>query len=221
MNYKHKIILLIIIASFLFHIGCISPTKTKYNDIDELTANEKQEIINSLNAVYESDQHVRANISSTIEKYGIKSPQVMEISKKMHSTDSLNIIVVKSLISKYGWISSKIVGEKANSAIFLAIQHSSDADREYFLPLMRVAVKNNSASAKDLALLEDRVAVSDGRKQIYGTQIGFDDKTNKYYVLPIDNPKKVDERRAKVGLSSMASYLSQWKIKWDTTKNTN
>lgn len=135
----------------------------------------------------------------------------------MSFTDSLNILVVKDIISKYGWISSKIVGEKANSALFLAIQHSSDADREYFLPLMRLAVKNNAASTKDLALLEDRVAINDGRKQIYGTQIGFDDKTNKYYVLPIDNPKKVDERRANVGLPSMASYLSQWNLKWDTT----
>lgn len=150
MNYKHKNILLISIVSILFYIGCISPSKRKNIDIEKLTYIEKQDLINTLNDVYESDQLVRADISSTIEKYGINSPEIKAIAKRMHLTDSLNIKIVKNIISKYGWISSEIAGEKANSALFLAIQHSSDSDREYFLPIMRMAVKNNAASKKDL-----------------------------------------------------------------------
>lgn len=74
MNYKHKNILLVSVMIFLFHISCFSPSKTKNNEIEKLTANEKQDLINTLNDVYERDQHVRANITSTIEKYGIESP---------------------------------------------------------------------------------------------------------------------------------------------------
>ncbi|MBU2266481.1 MAG: hypothetical protein KKB15_00015 [Bacteroidetes bacterium] len=46
-----------------------------------------------------------------------------------------------------------------------------------------------------MAKLEDRVAVDQGHKT-YGTQVGMDEKTEKYYVFPIENPKEVDKRRA-------------------------
>lgn len=44
------------------------------------------------------------------------------------------------------------------------------------------------------------MALGEGRKQTYGSQIGFDESTNKYYVLPLEDPDRVDQRRASVGL---------------------
>ena len=81
---------------------------------------------------------------------------------------------------------------------------------------MTDAVKNGRANPSDLALLEDRVAIGQGRKQIYGSQIGRDpDNTQLYYILPLEDPDNVDKRRAKVGLQPIAEYISQWQIKWD------
>ena len=81
--------------------------------------------------------------------------------------------------------------------------------------MMREAVKNGKAKGKSLALLEDRVALRKRKKQIYGSQIGRDNDTKLYYVLPLEDPDNVDKRRAKVGLEPLADYVNYWQIKWD------
>ena len=80
---------------------------------------------------------------------------------------------------------------------------------------MREAVKNKNASGSALALLEDRVALGEGKRQIYGSQIGYDNVTNKSYVLPLDDPDNVDKRRAEVGLGLLADYVKRWDIIWN------
>ena len=68
---------------------------------------------------------------------------------------------------------------------------------------MRAAVKDKNASASDLALMEDRLALAQGKKQLYGSQLGRNEITKTYYVLPIENPDQVDVRRQKMGLSTL------------------
>jgi len=80
---------------------------------------------------------------------------------------------------------------------------------------MREAVKHGKAQASNLALLEDRVALGQGKKQIYGSQIGRDPETQLYYVSPLEDPDNVDKRREAVGLQPLAEYVSRWQIKWD------
>jgi hypothetical protein len=87
--------------------------------------------------------------------------------------------------------------------------------------MMRAAVQDKKASSKDLALLEDRTALNQGKKQIYGSQLGRDDKTKKYYLLPLEDPGNVDKRRAKMGLIPIAEYLRQWGITWSIQTNKN
>lgn len=65
-----------------------------------------------------------------------------------------------------------------------------------------------------MAKLEDRVAIHQGKKQLYGTQIGMDERTGKYYLLPLEDPDNVDNRREKMGLGPIAAYLSQWQVEW-------
>lgn len=81
--------------------------------------------------------------------------------------------------------------------------------------MMREAVANKKASGSSFALLEDRVALGEGRRQIYGSQIGRHSDTGLYYVLPLDDPDKVDKRRGEVGLGLLADYVSRWDIVWD------
>ena len=80
---------------------------------------------------------------------------------------------------------------------------------------MREAVKNGKAKASALALLEDRVALQQGRMQNYGSQVLWSPTKNKYFILPLDDPDNVDKRRTAVGLQSLAEYVSAWNIRWD------
>ncbi len=109
---------------------------------------------------------------------------------------------------------SDVIGNQGNSTLFLVIQHADLKTQEKYLPMMREAVKNGKAYGSSLALLEDRIEIRNGRKQIYGSQIGMDDK-NTYYVAPLIDPDNVDKRRAEVGLPPLSDYVKNWNMIWD------
>lgn len=153
MDYRRMQLQLFLVIIICLIIGCNNGAFKK-----EIRENERNELITTLNKIYVADQKSREKVSAYIAKYGIKSAEVKELGREIAKTDSMNMIVIKNIINKYGWLSKEIVGEQANKTLFLVVQHGSKSDRKYFLPLMRLAVKNNAASAKDLAFLEDRVA---------------------------------------------------------------
>jgi|GEM_PF-1985091 len=152
-----------------------------------------------------ADQRWRLQMEDTSRRYGFNSRQVKVLLKKMAVADSVNLVKVDSLISKYGWLGPDQVGSDGNATIFAVIQHSGLKTQKRYLPLMREAVKEGKAKAKHLALLEDRVALGEGRKQIYGSQLSFPG----YAVLPLENPDSVDIRRASVGLEPLGVYLKE------------
>ena len=129
--------------------------------------------------------------------------------------DSSNLAQVEALISKYGWMGKSKIGSQGNYTLWLVIQHADLATQEKYLPMMREAVKKGNAAGNSLALLEDRVALREGRKQIYGSQIGRNTKTSTYYVLPLDDPDNVDKRRSEAGLGPLAGYVKNWGIDWN------
>ena len=59
------------------------------------------------------------------------------------------------------------------------------------------------------------MALSEGKKQIYGSQIGRNIKTNKFYVQALEDPDNVDKRRSEVGLGSLGDYVKNWDINWN------
>ena len=79
---------------------------------------------------------------------------------------------------------------------------------------MRKAVEENKASPSHLALLEDRyLAFGLGKKQIYGSQLHTID--SELRLMPVEDPDRLDERRAAVGLPPIAEYLQSFNLKWD------
>jgi hypothetical protein len=172
-----------------------------------------------LDTIFITDQKYRLQIDSVGNKYGWESKELESFTKvidiKIKEVDSIDLIKVEEIIGKYGWLGPEVVGEHGNQTIWLIIQHSDLATQERYLPMMREAVKNGKASASDLAYLEDRVALRQGKKQIYGSQIGGDPETHICYVSPLEDPDNVDKRRADVGLPPLALYVSQYQIKWD------
>lgn len=180
-----------------------------------ITGQEKQRVIKQLDSVFNSDQQPRQQLMMLIEKHGAESKEVKDIWAVITRNDVENLVKVKAVLDQYGWLSAAVVGDDANSALFLVIQHADLKTWEKYVPLMREAVKNKAAKAADLAKLEDRLALEQGEKQLYGTQLGLDVKTNRYYVFPIADPDHVDARRKEMGLDSIHRYLSAWGIKWD------
>lgn len=174
-----------------------------------------KELMALLEVVYEDDQKYRKELNELEDKYGWESAEVSALWMKINKQDSINLQIVSSILDEKGWLGPKVVGDKGNNALFLVIQHADIEVQEKYLPLMRKAVENGNARGTGLALLEDRVALRNGKKQIYGSQIGRNKDTGEYYVLPLEDPDKVDERRAAVGLGSMQEYIQIWGLNWD------
>ena len=166
-------------------------------------------IMSQLEYVFKTDQQYRIPLDSTIKKYGINSPQVDSLMDLMSTQDSINLGIVAHIIDTYGWLGPDSIGPGGETTLWVVIQHSDLGVQQKYLPLMREAVKKGKARAADLAYLEDRVALGEGRKQLYGTQMQLDTKTGKYKFAPIDDEPNVDKRRAAIGLEPLEAYARE------------
>jgi hypothetical protein len=193
-------------------VASCTPEKPVRNTVH---GEDKKALIKQLEAIFDTDQNPRQQLMTLINKHGDGSAQVRAQWPKIERQDAANLVKVKKILDTHGWLSKEVVGDKANSALFLVIQHADRKTREKYVPMMREAVKNQTASAADLAKLEDRLALEQGKKQLYGTQLGHDEATNRYYVFPIEDPDHIDARRKAMGLDSMHRHLNEWGIKWD------
>lgn len=172
-----------------------------------------------LDTIYTEDQTYRRQIQDIEEKFGRDSEEMTKHWNIINEKDSINLIKIQKILDEKGWLGANIIGNQGNSTLFLVIQHSPLEVQEKYLPMMRDAVKKGNANSSSLALLEDRVSLRKGGKQIYGSQIGRDPETGEYFVSPLIDPENVDKRRAEVGLGPIADYISNWNMTWDVKKH--
>lgn len=175
-----------------------------YKSENPIKVESEYDIIRTkLESIVDEDQKYRLEINRFIKDGSItqKDSLISEGARK----DSLHKKFVLDLINTYGWIGPEKVGIKGNSALFLVIQHSDLKTQEKCLPILKSAVLDHKASTQELVLLEDRILVSKGKKQIYGSQVYF--KNGKYKLYPIRKPNQIDKRRASIGLDPIKSYL--------------
>jgi len=177
------------------------------------------ELVAILDTIHHDDQKYREESQVLEKKYGWDSKEVQDVWEIINVKDSMNLLKVEKILAEYGWLGADVVGEQGNKTIFLVIQHSPDNKvQQKYLPMMREAVKKGNADSKGLALLEDRVALGEGKKQIYGSQLEMDYMTNLYILSPMIDPDNVDKRRAEVGLKPIAEYLNFFGLTWDVEK---
>jgi len=181
----------------------------------EFEKNMDWELRNLLDSIYKEDQGIRDRYHDAKAEFEPNSPEMEAFIKEWQSIDSSNEVVITQILDKHGWLGKEIVGSRGNTTLFLVIQHASIKTQEKYLPMMQKAVKDGKANGSSLALLEDRVLLRNGKKQIYGSQIGGDPKTNIPHVLPLQDPMNVNQRRASVGLPPLEEYLQHWGLEWN------
>lgn len=171
-------------------------------------------LVSILDDVFKEDQKYRKQIAGIAKDYGWDSKQMSDLKATIRKVDSINLIKVKKILNKYGWLGADVITQQGNTTLFLVIQHSDLKTQEQYLPLLREAVKKGNATPNNLAFVEDRVAIGKGGKQIYGSQIGRNKETGEFYVLPLVDPDNVNKRRAKIGLGKIEAYVLSWGIEW-------
>jgi len=139
-------------------------------------------------------------------------------SRFTHREDSINLSRIEKLIKKYGWPGKSFVGDSGNLTVFLVIQHSNLQTQEKYFPKLKASVEKNESPAMHLAYIQDRILTSKGQKQIYGTQVWEYYGYGTYDLLPIEDEKNVNIRRAKVGLEPLEEYAKKFGIDYKLPK---
>jgi hypothetical protein len=151
-----------------------------------------------------TDQAVQRDLSDRIQA-GLP---VGAAAARQDSVFSANLEWMRGVMAQRGWPGWRLVGEEGSHGAWLLLQH---ADRDTALQrtalgLLENAVRSGDASRRDLAYLTDRVRVAEGRPQVYGTQLQYDNR-GCASPKPTEEPAQVDVRRASAGLEPVAEYV--------------
>lgn len=155
--------------------------------------------------MYESDQAYRMEMQEAHSNNGPRSLKFITLWLRQEFNDWVNVRQLDNIIEESGWPHRSVVGDKAATAAFLVIQHASPNRQKEYFPFLRAAVEIGEAAADHLALLEDRILMSEGKKQRYGSQLQDNGKGG-WEFYPIEDEANVDERRKAVGLPPLAEY---------------
>jgi|GEM_PF-2438284 len=161
-----------------------------------LNAQEVNKLDTKTNALLEkimdTDQVLREECYSLLDKYGNSSPEYKQADRKLTIGDSINQKQIDSIFDKHGWLCPPIVSQKATEAYFYVIQHAPYEFQKKYRDHVIDAYKKNVIDENEYCIFMDRIAIRGQKYQKYGTQIMRDNIGNNYFV-PIDtvnNPIK-------------------------------
>jgi len=187
MAHKKLTLALLLLSTFTYAAHAQSPRNPAL----------RKELLNRV----KKDQRVRADLPADTAKI------TRALVKRLESVDKANTAWLKRVVQKYGWPGKTLVGSDGAQAAWLLVQHA-DLDPEFqkqCLELMEKAIQVGEALAQNFAYLTDRVRSKEGKLQLYGTLLKFEE--GRYVPFPIEDEANVDKRRAAVGLPTLAEYL--------------
>ncbi|HLQ12229.1 MAG TPA: DUF6624 domain-containing protein [Steroidobacteraceae bacterium] len=131
--------------------------------------------------------------------------------------DAANLKRLKHIVTQDGFPTRSMVGDEGIDAAWLLTQHadSDPAFQAYVLRILAARVRQRAFDPAELAMLTDRVLIHQGKPQRYGSQFG----NNGSGLKPgrMEDPAHVDQRRASVGLGTLAEYSCAMQVIYGTS----
>lgn len=160
------------------------------------------EWVEKLGPLVERDQLIREGL----ERRGVLEDTYHAEMEKVHLHNASKL---KDLIKKKGFPVLSNAGEKGVRLSWLIVHHAislPDFVKECLIQ-MRLAAAESDYPLELLACVEDRVAFFEGRGQLYGTS--FDWFQGSLTPTLVEDPERLDFRRAAMGLPPMSETLSK------------
>ena len=161
------------------------------------------ELRDELMQMDEQDQAVRAELAADGSLFDGYHP-------RMAAVHDENAARLRAIIAAHGWPTERLVGVDGAKAAHRIAQHS--INHPDFMRECRRLLDEASAKGEvprwQFAYIDDRIRVFEGSQQRYGTQ--WRGGPNGLEPYPIENVEHVDERRATLGLPSLAELRSSW-----------
>lgn len=179
---------------FILIIGLLaSPAFAQCNDAKDKT------LCAELLSIEQRDQAARNAL--------LTDRQNLTLLGQMNRTDSEDLARVDAIIAKHGWPGKSLVGSEASQAAWLVIQHNNAATQKKYLPMMTKAAEAGELDRGKVAMTTDRVLVSEGKAQLYGS--AFKEVNGQFVPETIQDEKNLDARRKEAGLGPFAGYAAE------------
>ncbi len=187
----------------------------KYEALTLETVRELQGIISNpklkllIDSLLTVDQVVQDNIVEASQRNAPSDSMKMlfEIKQKIFAR---HIPILKAIFKTNGYPTFEKVGKESSNNFFILVQHS-DVDvkfQEKMLPLIKIQVDKKQVKGGNYAFLYDRVQINNGRQQLYGTQLGYDNEGNAFS-KNLKDKETVNARRSEFGMTPLEDYLSK------------
>ena len=128
--------------------------------------------------------------------------------KELSNINSVDIDIqnkLKELPKQYGWPTKKDIGTSGLNRFALLLVHADNEMRSKALPYFKSLFEKGDIGGQYVALLTDKLLVSKGKNQLYGTQLTT--INGKLVLSPIEDRTNVDARRKKMGMMSLDEYI--------------
>lgn len=133
---------------------------------------------------------------------------------EMEKVHLKNARILEETIDEFGWPGKSLVGKKGAEAAWIILQHAISLPdlQKKIAKVLEDEVEKGEVEAKHLAMLIDRICFFEGKPQIYGTNIDWNDE-GFLKPTPITDEKNVNKRREDVGLPPLpttSNHLSEF-----------
>jgi VWFA-related protein len=124
---------------------------------------------------------------------------------RLRDSRSKNPDSLCEILKQFGWPTKKLVGEDGAAAAFSLLRNTSSATMQAaLLPVIVAATSQGEIALRDFAFYIDRLRLTAGLKQLFGTQATIRDGF--LVMFPIENEALVDARRKQYQLPPLAEY---------------
>ena len=113
---------------------------------------------------------------------------------------------MKAIVAEIGWPAIPKVGSRASYMAWLVIQHADhDVEFQRRCLLEMRSLPEGDIRKENIAYLEDRVRVHEGRPQLYGTQF-YRDENGVFGPRPIEDGENLERRREEMEMIPFSEY---------------
>ncbi len=138
---------------------------------------------------------IKYNTDVKLETFAKKYPYLDSVNFSKLNIRKENQLYLENIITEKGFPTIQKVGEEACFSAFKIIENSEhDIDfQEYCLKIMIQEYKNSEIPSTYIAILQDKILLARGKKQIFGTQLT--NKNAKKKVRNIKDKEKLEKRQ--------------------------
>ena len=206
------------LGAALLTAGCAEEARDEELPAPQLAEASAQDVaawpeaaVREVLAMAQADERVRGQVAALLQSNSQDTAAFRRAAAEQQSVDQSNSARLKELIRQHGYPSKADVGSPAATAAFMLVQHAVHDvpfQKEY-LAFVTEEHKKGQAPGDAVALLTDITRIAEGQRQLYGTQINIEN--GKLVVQPIEDEARVDQRRAALGISTLAEYVARVK----------